>query len=94
MISVIIPCLNEEDNLARLLGQLIEQKNISLEMMNRMKTNAKFNSTLNDIRDRTTIQYMNERSYDISYWRPECDILSAVVEPVSKKCITVVPHHV
>ena len=33
MISVIIPCLNEEDNLARLLGQLIEQKNISLEII-------------------------------------------------------------
>ena len=33
MISVIIPCLNEEDNLAMLLGQLIEQKNISLEIL-------------------------------------------------------------
>ena len=33
MISVIIPCLNEEDNLAMLLGQLIEQKNISLELL-------------------------------------------------------------
>ena len=33
MISVIIPCLNEEDNLAMLLGQLIEQKDISLEIL-------------------------------------------------------------
>lgn len=33
MISVIIPCLNEEYNLARLLGQLIEQKDISLEII-------------------------------------------------------------
>lgn len=33
MISVIIPCLNEEDNLAMLLGQLIEQKDIRLEIL-------------------------------------------------------------
>ena len=33
MISVIIPCLNEEDDLAKLLGQLIEQKDISLEIL-------------------------------------------------------------
>jgi rSAM/selenodomain-associated transferase 2 len=33
MISVIIPCLNEEDSLGMLLGQLIEQKNISLEIL-------------------------------------------------------------
>jgi rSAM/selenodomain-associated transferase 2 len=33
MISVIIPCLNEENNLPVLLGQLIEQENISLEIL-------------------------------------------------------------
>jgi len=33
MISVIIPCLNEEDSLAKLLGQLLEQKDISLEIL-------------------------------------------------------------
>ena len=33
MISVIIPCLNEEDNLGVLLGQLVEQKGIGLEII-------------------------------------------------------------
>ena len=33
MLSVIIPCLNEENNLPVLLGQLIEQENINLEIL-------------------------------------------------------------
>ena len=33
MISVIIPCLNEEDNLGVLLGQLVEQKDVRLEII-------------------------------------------------------------
>jgi len=33
MISVIIPCLNEEDNLGVLLNQLVEQKGLELEII-------------------------------------------------------------